>query len=170
MPGSIMPQHCAAHRGVALVALPAHSHRFYPPSGEFFFGKLTGTIRAIKDRTIVEGVLRSYSPSDLLRIVVLSDLSKKAWGGAGTWRMAPPRVRRANAHQTASNRTGKVYSICKSDNRRTNRNLQWSPYTIFRKRVRTLGCTGSSRATAPVPSHAAGGARRRPCRVLACYS
>ena len=24
-------------------------------------------------------------------------------GGAGTWRMAPPRVRRANAHQTASN-------------------------------------------------------------------
>ena len=25
-------------------------------------------------------------------------------GGAGTWRMAPPRVRRANAHQTASNR------------------------------------------------------------------
>ena len=25
-------------------------------------------------------------------------------GRAGTWRMAPPRVRRANAHQTASNR------------------------------------------------------------------
>ena len=26
-------------------------------------------------------------------------------GGGGTWRMTPPRVRRANAHQTASNRS-----------------------------------------------------------------
>ena len=29
-------------------------------------------------------------------------------GGAGTWRMSPPRVRQANAHQTASNRYGQA--------------------------------------------------------------
>ena len=32
------------------------------------------------------------------------DQGRDRRGGAGTWRMAPPRVRRANAHQTASNR------------------------------------------------------------------
>ena len=34
-------------------------------------------------------------------------LQKRGAGGAGTWRMrmAPPRVRRANAHQTASNQS-----------------------------------------------------------------
>ena len=32
-------------------------------------------------------------------------------GGAGTWRMSPPRVRQANAHQTASNHTDIFSSI-----------------------------------------------------------
>ena len=32
------------------------------------------------------------------------DQGRDRRGGGGTWRMAPPRVRRVNAHQTASNR------------------------------------------------------------------
>ena len=32
------------------------------------------------------------------------DQGRDRRGGAGTWRMPPPRVRQANAHQTASNR------------------------------------------------------------------
>ena len=40
------------------------------------------------------------------------DQGRDRRGGAGTWRIAPPRVRRANAHQTfqtASNRQGKAH-------------------------------------------------------------
>ena len=40
------------------------------------------------------------------------DQGRDRRGGAGTWRMAPPRVRRVNAHQTASIRTESERCAC----------------------------------------------------------